>query len=82
MTLRVWRLTSTGIRERKPFIDETSDSAACEVGGGPWDAKWAQEARMQPAVAATMRTPFEEVASGIESLLPFDVPDAWKPPGY
>jgi hypothetical protein len=37
---------------------------------------------MNPAVATTMRTPLEEAAKRIEKLVPFEVPAAWKPPGY
>ena len=80
--MRVWKLTSSGVRDGPPMIDETSDSAALEVGGGPWWHSWKEEARINPIVGATMQTPLERVAARLERLAPFEVPDTWKPPGY
>ena len=80
--LIIWKLDATGIRAGPPIVDATSSSAAAEVGGGPWWDSWSQKAKMNPAVAATMRTPFEPAAAQLAKLIPFGIPESLKPPGY
>lgn len=40
--VRVWRTA-----EAQPALDVTSNSAAVEVGGGPWNSAWEAEADMK-----------------------------------
>ena len=80
--MRIWELDGTGIRKGEPVVDATSTSAALEVGGGPWWSAWTREANSSEVVSAAVRTPVASAFDQIESVVPFEVPSALKPPGY
>jgi tocopherol cyclase len=58
-----------------PLVDATSDTAALEVGGGPWWAPWRTRAAMLEPFRSLVQLPID--AGAISSL----VPDLLKPPG-
>eukprot|EP00892_Ulva_mutabilis_P012116 jgi/Ulvmu1/9277/UM050_0026.1 len=82
LRLRVWKLDRTGVRQAEAFIDATSESAAAEVGGGPWWDSWNKEAKMNDLVGLAVRFPVESALSQIEENSPIQLPSILKPPGY
>lgn len=58
-----------------PLYDGSSDTAALEVGGGPWWAPWTAKAAMLEPFRSLVQLPIDAGA------LSRAVPDVLKPPG-
>jgi tocopherol cyclase len=75
--LRVWRLNGTGrvAAGQLPLVDAKSDTAALEVGGGPWWSQWNTKAAMLEPFRTLVQLPVDVGA------IARNVPDLLKPPG-
>eukprot|EP00195_Chlamydomonas_chlamydogama_P014697 CAMPEP_0202899352 /NCGR_PEP_ID=MMETSP1392-20130828/7616_1 /ASSEMBLY_ACC=CAM_ASM_000868 /TAXON_ID=225041 /ORGANISM="Chlamydomonas chlamydogama, Strain SAG 11-48b" /LENGTH=470 /DNA_ID=CAMNT_0049585515 /DNA_START=249 /DNA_END=1661 /DNA_ORIENTATION=+ len=58
--LRVWRRTAgSSTSSTTPFIDVSSNTAALEVGGGPWWSSWAARAAMKEPFRSLVQLPID-----------------------
>eukprot|EP00878_Enallax_costatus_P029304 GHUV01031756.1.p1 GENE.GHUV01031756.1~~GHUV01031756.1.p1 ORF type:complete len:461 (+),score=103.09 GHUV01031756.1:601-1983(+) len=75
--LRVWKLDSSGrvLPGQAPMVDASSETAALEVGGGPWWSPWSAKAEMLEPFRTLVQLPID--AGTISKTLP----DVLKPPG-
>lgn len=75
--LRVWKLDGSGrvAPGQAPMVDASSDTAALEVGGGPWWSPWSAKAEMLEPFRSLVQLPID--AGTIAKTLP----NLLKPPG-
>lgn len=58
LKLEVWERTATGARG-KIILSATSDMAALEVGGGPWDSTWKQMSESSRLIKMVLGLPID-----------------------
>lgn len=66
--VRLWSSAKDASRAGLLILDASSDTAAVEVGGGPWWEPWQSEARMREPLKSAVGLPID--VEGIASRLP------------
>lgn len=66
--VRLWNIKGHGSARDPAVLDAVGESAAVEVGGGPWDTRWQAEAQMRQPLKSLVGLPINVEA--LSALLP------------